>query len=213
MWNRVELSHLSPIASGALRRVYVHPRDPELLVKVIRPDTIERRWGKSAKWYKTRRRYRQYVAVVREVQEYLAAYAVNNEPLYFIQKIVGFVDTDLGLGFVTRAVRARDGNYAPSLAALIQNGRYNEEVERAFAKFARDFVESSVVIGDFTPGNLVYGYDETYGDHFVLIDGLGSSTLIPLKTHWAFANRLSKQRQIKRITGKIQSLLAKSKNG
>ena len=68
----LQLSDRSPIASGTLRRVYAHPDAPDRLVKVIRPEIVEKRWGKGSAWYKRFRRVGRFIAVQREVEEYLA---------------------------------------------------------------------------------------------------------------------------------------------
>jgi hypothetical protein len=200
------LSDRSPIASGTLRRVYQHPHVPERLVKVIRPEVIERRWGKGSAWYKRWRRVGRFVAVQREVEEYLACHHRTGRRLPFVQQVFGFEETDLGLGFVTEALRSRDGHIAPSLGAIIRAGRYDARVRAAFERFARDFEESDVVIGDFSADNIVLAWDEAHDERFVLVDGLGCSTFIPLKSWCRAANRWSKRRQLARVRAQLPVL-------
>jgi PhoP regulatory network protein YrbL. len=199
----LQLSRLNPIFTGTLRRVYLHPDQPGRLVKIIRPEVIERRWGKGSAWYKRWRRARQFIAVQREVEEYLAVVAREGRRPSFVQKIYGFEDTDLGLGFVTEALRDRDGEIAPTLGALIRAGRCDARVREAYERFAHDFEASHVVIGDFSAENIVLAWDETHGERFVLVDGIGSSTFIPLKAWCPAANRWSKRRQLERIRRQI----------
>src|SRR5688572_28872606 len=94
------LKHQSPIAQGRMRSVYPHPTDPGLVIKVIRPEVIDQRWGSGQPWYKTRRRFRQYISYMRETVEYVAMYARYGKSLPFAQKVSGFIETDLGLGLV-----------------------------------------------------------------------------------------------------------------
>lgn len=199
----LQLSGLAPLAMGTLRRVYAHPRESGRLVKVIRPEIIERRWGAEAAWYKRFRRVRQFIAVQREVEEYLAGHARYGRRLPFVQQVYGFEETDLGLGFVTEALCARDGGIAPTLSELIRSGRYDERVREAYEVFARDFEASDVVIGDFSAANIVLAWDETHGERFVLVDGLGCSTFIPLKSLCRAANRWSKRRQLARVRAQL----------
>lgn len=199
----VRLLSSSPIASGTLRRVYAHPRDPDLLIKIIRPEIIDRRWGSGAAWYKRLRRSKQYIAVLREVEEFIAAHARAGGRPDFVQRVDGFVETDLGLGFVTEALRGRDGGYAPTLGALIRDGRCDRKVRAAYQAFARAFLASDVVIGDFSAENIVLAWDETRGARFVLVDGLGCSTFIPLKAYCPTFNRISKRRQLARVTAQL----------
>ncbi len=200
------LSDRSPIASGTLRRVYPHPHAPDRLIKVIRPEVIERRWGKGSAWYKRWRRVGRFVAVQREVEEYLACHHRTGKRLPFVQQVFGFEETDLGLGFVTEALRDRNGDIAPSLGAIVRAGRYDAGVRAAFERFAQDFETSDVVIGDFSADNIVLAWDETHGERFVLVDGLGCSTFIPLKAWCGAANRWSKRQQLARVRAQLPLL-------
>ncbi len=199
-----QLSAQTPLATGTLRRVYAHPEREGLLIKVIRPEVIERRWGRGAAWYKRFRRARQFIAVQREVEEYLAAHARGGRA-DFVQRVHGFEETDLGLGFVTEALRDREGGIAPTLGQLIRAGRCDERVRAAFERFARDFEASDVVIGDFSAENIVLAWDAEQGERFVLVDGLGSATFIPLKAFCRAANRWSKRRQLARVRAQLPS--------
>lgn len=203
----LQLSDRSPIASGTLRRVYAHPDAPDRLVKVIRPEIVEKRWGKGSAWYKRFRRVGRFIAVQREVEEYLACHHRLGRRLPFVQQVFGFEETDLGLGFVTEALRGREGGIAPSLGALIRAGRFDARVKAAYEAFARDFEASDVVIGDFSAENIVLAWDAEHGERFVLVDGLGSSTLIPLKAWCAAANRWSKRRQLARVRAGLPASL------
>lgn len=206
----VRLLSSSPIATGTLRRVYAHPHDPNLLIKIIRPEVIERRWGSGAVWYKRLRRSRQYIAVLREVEEFVAAHARSGGRPPFVQRVEGFVETDLGLGFVTEALRGRDGGYAPTLGSLIRNGLFDKRVRAAYEVFARNFLASDVVIGDFSAENIVLAWDEIHGERFVLVDGLGCSTFIPLKAYCPTFNRISKRRQLARVRAQLPAKTAAS---
>lgn len=199
----LQLSSVTPLAVGTLRRVYAHPHAKDRLVKVIRPEVIDRRWGSGAAWYKRFRRARQFIAVQREVEEYLANYARQGGRAPFVQRVFGFEETDLGLGFVIEALRGADGAIAPSLGALVRAGRYDVRVRKAFERFARDFVASDIVIGDFSAENIVLAWDDAFGERFVLVDGLGSSTLLPLKALCRPANRWSKRRQLERVRSQL----------
>lgn len=202
----LHLSDRAPVASGTLRLVYAHPRQADRLVKVIRPDVIERRWGKKSAWYKRWRRVGRFVAVQREVEEYLACHHRNGRRLPFVQQVFGFEETDLGLGFVTEALQARAGGIAPTLGKLIRSGRCDARVTAEFEKFARAFEASDVVIGDFSAENIVFAWDAEHGERFVLVDGLGCSTFIPLKAWCAAANRWSKRRQLARVRAQLPDL-------
>lgn len=107
---------------------------------------------------------------------------------------------------MTEALRTREGDIAPTLGALLRAGRYDERVRAAFEKFATDFDASDVVIGDFSADNIVLAWDAELGERFVLVDGLGCSTFIPLKAWCRLANRWSKRRQLARVRAQLPEL-------
>src|SRR5688572_28848487 len=91
----VLLSGLQPLAYGRCRAVYRHPENPRWLIKIIRPDTPPR-----DAWYKARRRYGPFLPTLRELKEFLSIHARRPEDNALVESIVGFVQTDLGLGFI-----------------------------------------------------------------------------------------------------------------
>ncbi|RYD46921.1 MAG: hypothetical protein EOP85_06460 [Verrucomicrobiaceae bacterium] len=204
----LHLSHLTPIASGQMRLVFRHPGDPNLLVKVIRPDVIDARWGSGLKWYKSNRRFRQYISFVREIEEYIAVYTSHGCSVPFLQKVVGLVDTDYGLGLIVEAAVDSEGRLAPTLWKMVLEKNLHDEARAALELFFEQVLASSVVVADMHPGNLVYV--ETPGEpgHFVMIDGLGVSNIIPFKVISSRINRRSKVRRIERLRQRIATRLA-----
>jgi hypothetical protein len=205
----LHLADLEPIARGRMRLVFRHPHDPSLLIKVIRPDVIDQRWGSGQKWYKKRRRYRQYISYIRECEEYIAGYASVGHSLPFAQKITGFVETDLGLGMVMEAALDSDGNLAPTLREIATKEPFGEDVRRELDDFIRQIMESNVVVADCNPANVVRAYTPGKGHRFVLIDGLGVSTILPLKLLSPAFNRMSKRARIRGLWQKLDRILAR----
>lgn len=208
MADTLKLAHLRPFAAGSTRFVYRHPDDPDLVVKVIRPELVARRFGKDARMRISRRRYRQFLIFLREVREHLAVYAHDESGRHFMQSIVGFVETDLGLGLVARAVRGHDGELAPTLEALVCENRFTDAVRRDLERLVEQVRASEVVVADLNPTNIVYGWDAEHGDHFVLVDGLGEKTLIPVRSFSRRLNRIGKERFIRRLYCDIARLAA-----
>lgn len=197
----------TPIAQGRMRYVYPHPTDPGLVIKVIRPDVIDSRWGSGQTWYKAQRRFRQYISYMREVAEYVAMHARYGRSLTFAQKVAGFIETDMGLGLVIAAARDREGNLAPSLSSLVNSGQFDDTISAALEAFIIQVMECDVVVADLHGGNIVYAYTEEEGNHFVMIDGLGLSNILPLKTVFSSLNMKSKRRHVERLRIRIASQL------
>lgn len=206
----LRLSDREPLARGRSRLVFEHPGDPELIVKVIRPDVIDARFGSGAAWYKRRRRFGRYISYVREFQEQVAVRAVEDESPHFLQQVHGLVETDLGLGLVTSAARTQDGRLAPSLSELMHKGGFDHAAAGRLEEFFRQLLDCTVIVSDLNPGNLVYAHSPAHGPHFVLIDGLGNNNIWPLKTLSRRFNRRSKLGRIRYLRTKIARRLAQA---
>jgi len=193
------IQSLKPIASGKFRLVYEHPDNRNLLIKVIRPEMIDKRWGSGSPWYKRRRRMKQYSLYLREINEFLATCAADGKAPSFAQKITGLIETDLGLGLITEAARDRGGNLGLPLKRLLVDQRFDDVARAALDRFTEALLKSNIVIADLHTGNIVYAYNETEGDHFVLIDGIGAATLIPLKVWSRRVNLSSKKSSIAKL--------------
>jgi hypothetical protein len=200
----LRLADATALATGQLRHIYEDPRDPTQLIKVLRADAIERRWGADAPWYKRLPRARHYTGFVRELKEYIASRVRAPERHAPIARMVGLVETDLGLGLVTEKVRSADGGLAPTLALLYEKaGGFSAAMERDLAAFLDDLLASNVVIGDMHAWNIVYGSDSRSAERFVLIDGFGEKHTIPFTS----MSRRINQRHTRRLYSRMREQL------
>jgi hypothetical protein len=203
----IALSGLQPLATGSTRAVHVHPDDPDLLIKVMLPSIIEKRYGAGRRWYKSQRRYRHFISYLREVREEIALRAhCGGEHPKCLQKIAGFVDTDMGFGLVVEAAKSRDGQLAQALPDLIKAGRFDAKMKADLDDCLADLMRLPVVLGDLHPGNLVYAWSAQHGDHFVLIDGIGCKTLIPVNRLSQGINRYSKRRMFAKLLAGVERM-------
>jgi hypothetical protein len=203
----ITLANRTPLASGSARDVYAHPDDASLLIKVIRPDAIEKRYGRGRPWYKTTRRYRHFISYLREVREQIALRAQRPGHPGCLQKIAGFADTDLGFGLVVEAARDRQGQLAPALPRLIEEGRFDAVARGHLEACLAELFDLPIILADLHGANLVYAWSETRGHHFVLVDGIGCKNLIPLNRIGAI-NRYTKRRLIERLMRSVDEMLA-----
>ena len=200
----LKLKNRNPLTHGRSRLVFEHPHDPDLLVKVIRPEVVEDRFGSKTKWYKKRRRFGKFISYAREIQEFIAVEDSLGKSPHFLQRIVGFARTDMGLGLVLEAVRWTDGTLAPNMATIINSGRFDDTAKKALAVFLDETLNSNVIISDLNLSNIVYTYSEERGYFFVLIDGIGNNSLLPFKMISRRINRRSKRGRYKRLHARIE---------
>lgn len=193
------LSGIRPVAVGVKRAVFQHPEDPGLLVKVLHPAFIRKRFGPTGSYHNRHRRCLHYNYFLRELREYLVASARTPETLSVLPEVVGLVHTDLGLGLVVKKVSGLDGGLAPTIGALAASGALDARRRAMLDDLERIVLDSDAVIDDLHPGNVVLTREASGQERFVLIDGLGSSTAIPLKALVRCFNRMSKRKEFRKL--------------
>lgn len=199
------LTQATPLGEGSTRIVYRHPSDPALLIKVMHPHVLERHRSAQA-WHQRLSRERPAKVFLREVREQLILGARGEEVGRFLQRVVGFCDTDLGMGMIVEAILGPDGRFAPSLKAIVEEGRFDAAAERDLSRFCTAIRESAIVVNGLNAPNILYAADAAGGRRFVLIDGHGDRAFIPVKSMFPFVNAAVKRAQIRALYGQIARL-------
>ena len=203
----LELSRTEPLAVGHLRYVFQHPENPAYLIKVMRADAVSARIEKG-RWYKRLPRTREYIGYVRELKEYIASQVRPDSRNAPIARMIGLVDTDLGLGLVAEKVYGPDGRLARTLAALYAEHRgFSETLERELATFYRGLLDANVIVGDMHAWNIVYGSDSRGGPRLILIDGFGEKNIIPMASMSRRFNARNTARLYRRMRAQAIALI------
>ncbi len=204
----LELSHVTPLAVGHLRQVFQHPERADQVIKVMRADAVESRLGGRRNWYKRLPRAKQYVVYVRELKEYIAAQASKETSHAPIARIVGLVETDLGLGQISEKVREPNGALARTLASMyVSDNGFSATVDAKLDVFYRELCDCNVIVGDMHAWNIVYGSDSRGGPRFVLIDGFGEKSVLPLSSMSRRFNARNTARLYRRMRSQVIELL------
>lgn len=195
----LELSRSQPIALGHQRAIYQHPDDPDLLVKTMRPESVARRWDGPGNRLKRLPRARHYVGFLREIKEYIATHArAGADPP--LARIVGLVETDLGLGLVCEKVRDADGGMAPTLfQCWLDHGGEPPWARAALEAFRDALLRNNVIVGDLNAANVAYGSDSRGGPRLLMVDGFGEKNAIPVSSMSKRINRHFIQRRYQRL--------------
>lgn len=197
----LSLKDRTPLAKGGLRFVFEHPGNPALLIKVMKPDAVAARYDSGRR---KRQRFGAYILFVREMREFVAGWAAHDRHLPIAQEITGVVETDMGLGLVTPAMRGKDGNLARTLANIVDKGEFDDAIRADLDKFLTVLIDCSLVVSDLHERNLVHAYDPATGRHrFVMIDGIGAPTFLPLKVWFPSLNRSSKVKRVQRLHDRL----------
>ena len=203
----LRLTGETPLAVSHLRSVYQHPQHRDELIKIMRADVVATRWDRRGRWLKRLPRTRHYVGYLRELKEYIAAKARAPHVDAPIARMIGVVDTDLGLGLISEKVVDADGALAPTLAAVYARSGFTPELDAALAVFRRHLLDANVIVGDMHAWNIVLGSDSRGGPRLVMIDGFGEKHAIPVSSMSRTINRYRTERLLKRMVEQVKKLV------
>lgn len=203
----VALTGNAPLAVGHLRCVYQHPLHDAALIKVMRADAVATRWNAPGRWHKRLPRTRHYVGYLRELKEYIGARARSPQIDVPIARMIGIVETDLGLGLVSEKVVDADGALAPTLAAVYEKAGLTPALHDALDAFLRGLLDANVIVGDMHAWNIVLGSDSRGGPHLVMIDGFGEKHAIPVSSMSRAINRYRTRRLYDRMLAQLRRLV------
>lgn len=149
----------APVGQGRERTCYVHPEDPDKLIKV------------SADGIGTQSR--------REIDFYRQLAKRNSIEYSHLPRYYGRVETNLGAGIVVDLVRDPDGRISRSMLDYLLAGRPIETFEPLLTEL-KDYLLRNLVIfnHDLVARNLLVQKRPDGRDRLILIDGLGDVVLI-----------------------------------
>ncbi|AOW53317.1 TPA: hypothetical protein JBB06_11455 [Legionella pneumophila subsp. pneumophila] len=204
--NRLDYIYLNEshfLFEGQQRLVYKHPLNADYLIKISK--LVMNKWG-SVDYISYRNRYRflkYFLIELREHARLRLQYTPGQVP-YIFQKIIGFTDTNLGMGLIVQTEKDKYGHYAPTCESLLKNSLINEMILQHLEEFLQHLLESDICIYDLTPSNIVYSYTTEIGHHFVLIDGFGDKRFIPLSFYSKRIRRYQRNKAINKFRNEIQ---------
>lgn len=202
----IKLSDKTPVGKGGEKIVYFHPDDHSKLIKVINPDYIDFMKKNRSLTYRLRR-LTHYWFFSNMVIEHIASREEDIPQKHFLQTIIGFVDTDMGLGVVVNAVTKSNGEIGDSLGDLIKSGAYTSVHETALNNFIEWMQDVHIIIRDLWLDNLIWNEKD---QHFVLVDGIGSRYLPSLRSYWRRYNLRGNRKRAIKLLQRVDRHLAKN---
>lgn len=195
----LQFRHIKPIASGRHRLVFQHPDAPDSLVKVMRPELVERN-SRDEPWYRRLARTGPYLGYVREFNEYLASrHAAGG--LSPLARILGLAETDLGPGLVVEKICGADGGMALHLDAWVRHHGLTDNMQAALDRLLAQLLEHNVIAADLHARNLACEEKPDGQLRLVMIDGFGEKNFIPLRS-------MSRRNNTARTRAKFHRMLA-----
>jgi hypothetical protein len=226
--NFIYLKEEDYVAKGSHNLVYKHPTNDDFLIKILgivkvlglikkletvkclEQRLINSRWLGTFDIVRKINRYRLTKANIRELREIIRLRFYDEfltQPPPFLQKGLGFVDTNFGFGILVAAEKDIKGNYAPTLTSLIRQEKINSEIVEALNLFCNQILSYDLIISDLHTDNLVYSYSQKFGNHFVLIDGIGDKNIVPILRFSLYFRNKAKLRKINKLKSRIPGCL------
>ncbi|HNA81119.1 MAG TPA: YrbL family protein [Thiobacillaceae bacterium] len=198
---RLLLTGLEPFARGGGRDCYAHPQDSGLCVKVAREGRSpeERRQG-VAWWKRWRKSANKYDDSLRDFQILKALESdADSVTWQHIPRCLGWVETDRGRGLVTDLIRDADGLISRNLLEYLWTNHYDDRVQAAVDEFARFWESGRIPSRSLFLDNIAAQVRSDGTLRLVVIDGLGSTVLIPWYTWSTTLGRIWARRKIQEL--------------
>ena len=203
-----ELRTLKPFAIGGTRRCYIHPNDPDLCVKVLREDRTPEVRKSQTQGFKQHLPLRNFDDQWKEQCAYEALMRKASQVTWkHVPEYFGTVDTDMGLGIVTRVFRNHDGSYPLTLEHLVPKG-ITDSLERALQEFKAWLRKELFLSRHLLPHNIIVVETEPLAYTLVIVDGIGNSEMIPISSWFDFFAKRKIERKIRYLDFRIGELLA-----
>lgn len=139
------------LSEGKFRKVYIHPDDPNLCVKLGKP-LLHKRALKRELYYLKR----------------------HQDSLSFITPLRGTVDSNLGLGYIFDLVRNYDGSISDTLeneVATLDSSVLSEKLHEMY----QELLLKRAAVGDFHARNILIRWVSKTNYELWIIDGFGNS--------------------------------------
>ena len=204
---KLQVKQLKLVAKGSGRLVYQHPTNSSWLIKIHRPYKAEPHASKYAFLKKYFKHKYEKVIFHRELLEFMKMKENNDIISERFADIIGFVDTDIGLGTIVEAIKSEDDTLAPTLSQMLKNKTVTKETKHRLIKLFEMLRVSNVVVGDLNAANIVL-HNKT---DFIIIDGLGDKTLIPIRKWSRWINQKGYSRKLRKLSQNIDHALGKTK--
>ena len=209
MHETIDLSQWMLCAEGKQREIYQRAQDPDVLIKVIKPEGQGERGARKTSrklyWFRRFRRFGAYMTFRREIDEYLeqARKIRGNEQFDLpIPRIFGLAHTSRGLGLIVERIAGRDGKLAPTLTQLIMSGRLTDAHLRLIDQFFDRCSQAHLVLMDINPSNFVVT-DRSGAEQLFCIDGTGEKQFFHIHAASRFINSIRMRKARRKLIAKM----------
>jgi hypothetical protein len=188
----INLQDQKPIAWSATRECYLHPEDPDKVIKIVHSAPVSGQ--RDANWQEWRH-YRHLLKRHGNV-DYIAEY-------------YGFVETSRGRGLLLDCIRDHEGRISKRLDTVLKNpeGYTLSEVEKALDRLCRVILEKNIQLFDLNLWNILIQIlpDGSYRPVAIDIKGrFNNYELIPVSSYIPFFSRRKLARRCRRLMDRVR---------
>ena len=193
-----------PLARGAVRDIWERPGHPHQILKTIREHKRLKYAGKgSVSSAMDHLRFGPYGTFFIEYRCYMrTAYrcALVGRPIPIVE-IGGLILTDLGLAQVCEKISDPGGSLAPTLHDVIEENALTDERLNWLNDLIADLYAVNANVPDLKAKNIVLDQER---ERFVLVDGFGDKTLLPIRAWIAPLNRRQTEARLRVIADRAR---------
>jgi len=197
----IKLNNTYFLAEGSHRAVYRHPTDSTKCLKVVKPGSLEKRRQRNKKWYKRLRPLSSFDETHKEVKAYTML-KNQNKSIKHLPKFYGIVSTSKGPAMLLDLIMNTDGSPSHSLTTHLNKGEEVELLKEALSELKKYLITQAIIVRDFAASNIMVQKSGTGTLTLFIVDGLGTSELIPFSRIPFFA-RLKAKRRVDRFLEKL----------
>ncbi|WP_411894639.1 YrbL family protein [Winogradskyella sp. A2] len=162
----LEIKDEDYISEGVARKVYYHPSDRNLCVKIGKPNIEVDHLYKEIKYFKK----------IRKKDTSKFEYP-------FIARFLGEVNTNLGTGFIYELVKDEpSGNISITLRDYLEmedSPVSDEQIEYGLLRLKQEMIKHKIFVGDLRARNICVKILKDKSIELVVIDGIGHRDFFP----------------------------------
>ena len=193
------------LAQGANRVCYVHPDDPNKLLKIIKPEKRAKVKKSQAPWYKKMRSSVCFDDNLQELKAFKRLEKKEGVENYF-PKCFGVVETDLGEAICVECIHSGlEGRNILSLQNYLREYGFTNEIMKALDELCCFLYDNLIVTRDLRMFNIMVRHKNEM-INLVIVDGLGNSEFIPISDFIASFARTKMQRKFKRFKQRMDRI-------
>ena len=179
------------IGEGYHKKTYFNPKNPNTCIKILQKDNQE-----------------ALHQLTREVK-HNKNLQQKNPDLKGVAKFLGMVETNLGLGYEFELVKDEDtGEISESLEAYLKRGAWlvddGAELLAMLQKLKSDMIKYGIIPMEMYAANILCKkYSSNRYKELIIIDDIGTASLIPIEYYFSFAAKKRIERRFKRMADRF----------